>query len=175
MPINWPFSKTYRIKCPDGTTKTVYRSVDHAFPLYIPGWQGTAAAAVKAQELGTAEVKAEYASKIEGLLFSLDELNQSLMMNFRGAYVAFASDPCGNGAMLNRQVENILREQHRFQLVRVQIRALIALAATSGNHDLVMAAFQRIVDQIGGPIAEAAVEEIATSRAAMQKWIGEPR
>lgn len=97
-------------------------------------------------------------------------------MNFRGAYVAFATDPCGNGAMLNRQVERILREQHRFQLVRVQIRALVTLAAAKGNnHDKIMDAFQRIVDQIGGPIAEAAVDEIASSREAMQKWIGGPR
>jgi len=102
------------------------------------------AAAAKAQELGTAELRADYATKIEGLLFSLDELNQSLMMNFRGAYVAYTTDPCGNGAMLNRQVENILREQHRFQLVRVQIRALVSLAGGKGNsHDKIMDAFQR--------------------------------
>jgi hypothetical protein len=96
-------------------------------------------------------------------------------MNFRGAYVAFATDPCGNGNMLSRQVENILREQHRFQLVRVQIRALVALAATGGNHSKVMEAFQRIVDQVGGPIAEAAADEIAESRTAMHKWIGGPK
>src|SRR5258706_529525 len=97
------------------------------------------------------------------------------MMNFRGAYVAFATDPCFNGAMLNRQVEGILREQHRFQLVRFQIRALVALAAKGDTHTKIMDAFQHIVDQIGGPIAEAAVDEIASSRAAMQKWIGESK
>ena len=141
-------------------------------PFFIPGWQGKAGAAVKAHELGNAELKAEYSSKIQGLLFSLDELNQSLMMNFRGAYLAFITDPCANGAMLARQVENILREQHRLQLVRVQIRGLVTLAG-QGNRVKIIDAFQRIVDQIGGPIAEAAVDEIATSRAAMQKWIGE--
>jgi type IV secretory pathway VirB2 component (pilin) len=97
------------------------------------------------------------------------------MMDFRGAYVAFATDPCGNGNMLNRHVKNILREQHRFQLVRVQIRALVALATTGSNHLKVMETFQRIVDQIGGPIAEAAVDEIAASTEAMRKWIGGPK
>jgi hypothetical protein len=59
MIINWPFSKTYKIKCPDGTIKTVYRNIDHAFPLFIPGWQADIAADVKAQELGAAHLKAE--------------------------------------------------------------------------------------------------------------------
>lgn len=174
MFINWPFSKTYKHRCPDGSVKTVYRNVDHAFPLFIPGWQANMGAAIKAQELGTGEIKGEYASKIQGLLFSLDELNQSLMMNFRGAYVAFATDPCVNGALLNRQVETILREQHRLQLVRVQIRALIALAGSQRNsHEKVMDAFQRIVDQVGGRavVSEAAADEIAGSRDAVRRWI----
>ena len=119
MLINWPFSPTYRHKCPDGTIKTVYKNVDRAFPLYIPGWQGNVAADVKAQEIGTGELKAEYASKIQGLLFGLDELNQSQMMHFRGAYVAYSADPCGNSDLLKRQVETILREQTRFQMIRV--------------------------------------------------------
>src|SRR5258705_9559056 len=42
-------------------------------------------------------------TKIQGLLFSLDELNQSLMMNFRGAYLAFATDPCGNARYAPRK------------------------------------------------------------------------
>jgi hypothetical protein len=177
MPINWPFSKTYKLKCPDGTIKTVYRNVDDAFPLFIPGWQASLAGAIKAQNFGSSEIKGEYASKIEGLLFSLDELNQSLMMNFRGAYVAYATDPCCNGSMLNRQVDMILREQHRFQLVRAQIRALVTLAASKGNnHDRIMDAFQRIVDQIGGrEVADAASEEVVSSREAMRHLIGETK
>ena len=60
--------------------KTVYRNVNDAFPLYIPGWQASAAAGVKAQELGTADLKAEYGSKVEACnprnlyLISLDPL-----------------------------------------------------------------------------------------------------
>jgi hypothetical protein len=35
----------------------VYRDVDHAFPLFIPGWQANVGAAARAQDLGTAELK----------------------------------------------------------------------------------------------------------------------
>lgn len=176
MLINWPFSKTYKHKCPDGTIKTVYRNVDDAFPLYIPGWQTNVTADVKAQELGAAQLKAEHASKIHGLLFSLDELNQSLMMNFRGAYVAYTTDPCGNADLLSKQVDAILREQTRFQRIRLQIRGLIALAVSQpNNHDRIMDAFQSIVQQLGGPVVtQAAVAEIASTRDAVQKWIGGP-
>lgn len=172
--INWPFSKTYRHKCPDGTIKTVYRNIDDAFPLFIPGWQSNTAAVVKAEVIGTAELRAEHASKIQGLLFSLDELNQSLMMNFRGAYVAYTADPCCNTDLLTRQVEAILREQTRFQLIRVQIRGLVALAASQPNsHDRIMDAFQSIVQQLGGMVVpQAAAAEISRTLDIVRKWIG---
>ncbi|HSG38916.1 MAG TPA: hypothetical protein VLE27_04695, partial [Thermoanaerobaculia bacterium] len=87
MIINWPFAKTYRVRCPDGTVKTLHRNVDDAFPLFIPGWQGNVDAELKALEAIPARLRAKYETKIQGLLYRLDELNQSLMMNFRGAYV----------------------------------------------------------------------------------------
>lgn len=96
------------------------------------------------------------------------------MMTFRGAYIAFAADPCGNSGLLKRQTETILLEQQRLVAIRVQIRGLVALATMSGNnHERVMDAFQRIVDQVGGPvaIAEAAAAEIGSTREAARKWI----
>lgn len=171
MIFSWPFGRTTSYKCPDGTTKVVYRNVDDAFPLYIPGWESKTSATADAQQLGTAKLSGEYASKINGLLFGLDELNQSLMMNFRGAYVAFSADPCGNADLLKRQVEQILREQHRFQMIRVQIRGLVALAeARPSEHDKIMEVFQTIVTAVGGPvIADAASAEISEARTAMKK------
>ncbi|MFM7755095.1 MAG: hypothetical protein ACKO58_11995 [Cyanobium sp.] len=171
MNFSWSFGRLTRHKCPDGTTKIVYRNVDDAFPLYIQGWDSKASATAEAQQLGTAKLSGEYATKIHGLLFGLDELNQSLMMNFRGAYVAFSADPCGNADLLKRQVEQILREQHRFQIIRMQIRGLVALAeATPSNHDKIMEVFQSIVTAVGGPvIADAASAEISEARTAMKQ------
>ena len=171
MLFSWPFGRTTRYMCPDGTTKIVYRNVDDAFPLYIPGWESKTSATAEAQQLGATKLTGEYASKIHGLLFSLDELNQSLMMNFRGAYVAFSADPCGNADLLRRQIERILHEQHRLQIIRVQIRGLIALAeATPSDRDRIMEVFQTIVTAVGGPvIADAASAEISDARTAMKQ------
>jgi hypothetical protein len=58
--FNWPFSKTYRVKCPDGSVKSVYRHVDDAFPLYIQGWQGDFNAEIKAMEAGGGRTKPTY-------------------------------------------------------------------------------------------------------------------
>jgi hypothetical protein len=148
--------------------------VDDAFPLYIPGWQSNVGAEVRAAEVGSTQLKAEHVSKIEGLLFSLDELNQSLMMNFRGAYIAFSADPCGNADLLTKQVDTILREQTRFQMIRVQIRGLVALAASHpNNHDRILDAFQHIVQQLGGTVVvQAAAEEIESTRNIAKKWAG---
>jgi hypothetical protein len=91
--INWPFSKSYRVRCPDRTVKTIYRNIDDAFPLYIPGWKGDVRADIKAMEQATANVAAAYETKIQGLLYSLDDRNQSLM-TFRTVYLAYIADPC---------------------------------------------------------------------------------
>lgn len=173
MPLNWPFARTRTHQCPDGSTKIVYRNVDDAFPLFIPGWQANITAAVVPPRAPNVHVAGQYASRIHGLLFALDELNQSLMMNFRGAYVAYSSDPCGNAGLLQRQVDYILREQHRVQMVRVQIQGLIALAESQpGNHEGVTELFQTIVHAIGGPAtAEAADDEIRNARQIMDRWI----
>ena len=96
----WPFWRTSKHKCPDGTTVIIHRNVDDAFPLYIPGWKGNLDANAQTHgNLASAGLKAEYASMVQGLLFGLNELNQSLMLMFRGAYVAFLT-PAGTPACL---------------------------------------------------------------------------
>jgi hypothetical protein len=169
------FSGIYHLRCPDGTLRTIYTDIDVAFPLFIEGWNAKLAAGLKASDLGTGELKGEYATKIEGLLFGLDELNRSLMMNFRSAYIAYSADPCANSGMLGRQIESIRTEQHRLQLLRLQIQTLATLAASKqSNHERIMDAFQEIVQRIGGPaVASGATAEISDNRRLMNKWIGE--
>lgn len=168
------FFKVWKHRCPDGTERLVYKNVDDAFPLYIPGWNAKLAATADGGAIGSADVKAEYTTKIQGLLFSLDELNQGLMFSFRGAYVAYGADPCGNSALLSRQVERILNDQTRLQRLRIEIHALISLASSrQADHGRIMDAFQRLVDRLGGPVAEAAVAEISDNRELMQRMIRE--
>ena len=36
----FPFWRTYKVRCRDGSVKTVYRDVNDAFPLFISGSDG---------------------------------------------------------------------------------------------------------------------------------------
>ena len=132
--MSWPFSKTYQVKCKDGSVKTVYKKVDDAFPLFIPAWKGDLSAAGKILDKVNAEVKAEYAAAIHGLFYALDELNQGLMMTFRAAYVVYQNDPCQHGLFFEREVAKLLDEQRRLRALKVQLDGLIQLAKLKPEH-----------------------------------------
>ena len=174
MPFNWPFSKTYKHPCPDGTVRIVHRCVDDAFPLFIPGWEGKMNGNLEDLKGSPVNLAAEYTTKIKGLLFSLDDLNQSLMMAFRSSYIAFQTDPCSSDGFFKRQVGKIIDEQHRLTKLRVQIRGLISLAEMNNNNpEKVWPIYQQIVDQIGGSSVKAAASlEIAESRKIADEWVG---
>jgi hypothetical protein len=156
--------------------RIVYKNVDEAFPLYIPGFEGKAAGSIDVIKGAKAHLNADYKTKIQGLLYSLDELNQSLMITFRAMYVSYQSNPCQHSASLERQVDQMIREHGRLTSLRIKIRGLISLAeAHPNNHKQLVSVFQSIVDQLGGPsVAVAAVLEIADARSEMKRLAGGP-
>jgi hypothetical protein len=174
----WSWGKTYSVTCRDGTRKTVYRDVDDAFPLFIPGWQGdlSAGGSGSAQAVGIDELKGEarasYTSKIQGLLFAIDDLTQTVMINFRTVYVTFATDPCSNGGFLQRQVEKLVAEQQRISRLRIQVRALIELAKNQPNETVqILTIFKDVAGNLGGTFAVEAVKvEIAEARQLADRW-----
>lgn len=172
--INLPFTKRYRVKCPDGSIKIIYKKVDEAFPLFIPGWKGDITADIKAFEQVPASVKAAYESKIQGLLFSLDDRNQSLMITFRTVYLLYMSDPCSNGPLFARQIEKIVEEQRQLALLKIRIGAFIELVkAQPKAGEAILLAFNDIVQELGGgQIGDAAAIEIEGARRAVRGWIG---
>ena len=79
------------------------------------------------------ELKSEYASKINGLLYALDELNQGLMMTFRAVYITYSTDPCGNSHFFQREVSRLLDEQRRLRALKLQIDGLIIMVKSQPN------------------------------------------
>ena len=179
--MRWPWGKTYTVKCPDGSEKTVHRNVDAAFPLFIKGWKGQlkGEGGVSADSLGIeglkGKVEGKYASHIDGLLYSINELNQSCMINFRTVYLTFASDPCGNAQFLRRQVEKIIAQQDRLTHLGIRVRALIELVRNRPNDTpQILEMFKEIAGNVGGPPAlEAIAMEIEESRQIADDWSGE--
>lgn len=170
---SWPWEKTYTVRCPDGTVRTVYKNINHACPLYIQGWKADLASEIKGVSDLSGEAKAKYETQIHGLLFGLNEQNQSLMMSFRTIYLAFMTNPCGNDGFFHREIEKLLDEQRCISALRIQIAALVQLASTN-PHDTTQLTkiFGDIAARLGGPaVAAAASLEIAETRAVVKEWI----
>jgi hypothetical protein len=173
MLINWFFSKTYRIKCPDGTIKSYVKDIDKAFPLSLKDTQAKIDSAVSLQKEATANLNVQYASKIQGLLFSISEQNKSLMLQYRSAYFIFQTDPCSNNSFLIRQFEHVNSEQQNLMELKTKLEALINLAETfPTNGENVFPLYQEIVSQIKGKNQiDAALLEIKENIQSATKWI----
>jgi hypothetical protein len=158
--MRWPFSKTYKVRCPDGSIKTVYKNVDDAFPLHIPGWKANLVAAGKVLDKASADMKAEYSTAIHGLLFALDNLNQGLMMTFRGAYVVYQNDPYKHSDFFEREVSKLLDEQRRLRTLKIQIDGLIELAKLQPKQSEEFArALASVVERMGSLMMPQTISE----------------
>jgi hypothetical protein len=148
--MNWPFSKTYQVKYGDGTVKTVYKNVDHVFPLVIPGWKGSLAAAGKALKGVNAEVEAKISTLVHGYLFKLDDKNHSMMMSLRAAYVTYQSDPREYGEYLRRAVDRLVDEQRRLLMWKTKIDGLVELVKLHpGSSQVFDRALEKFMESLG--------------------------
>jgi len=158
--MNWPWSKTYTVRCPDGSTKIVHRNVDNAFPLHIRGWKANLVGSIDTLNGPGGQIKTEYASTIHGLLFSLDELNSGLSLTFRATYVAYQASPCTHADFLAREIAKILEEQRRILALKVQIDGLVQLALTQPDQSQKFAnSVAAIVDRMGDTLAPQTTAE----------------
>lgn len=168
LPTYQPFANTYQVRCPDGTIKTVYKNIDDVLPLYIPGWVGKLKT-----ELPDANITAEYATKIHGLLYYIDEHNKNIFISFRIAYLGYKNDPCNNNAYFNRQIEKIIDEQNKIVTFNSRIKLLMQLAVMyQNNPEKFNPLYEQIAEQlIGVNIPEAATSEIAETRTLARDWV----
>lgn len=173
MLIDWFRGKTYTVKCPDGSIRTIQRDINDAYPLFVDGAKVDLGADIKGLNKLSAAVKAKYERQIEGTLFAINEQNQSLMMSFRTIYLTFTTNPCGNDAFFQREMAKILDEQRRLSALKLQLSTVVQLALgnpadTSGITKI----FGDIAARIGGPAsAPAATLEIEEARNAAKALI----
>jgi hypothetical protein len=184
--VNWPWSKTRRYPCPDGTVREVYKNIDHAFPLYIAISENIAKGKVGGVDMGgtttigTVEASSEHKSKVEGVLYSINEQNQSLMIALRTAYTIYSSSPCTKSDFLERTVEKLLDEQARLSKVVTQCAFFIELVKNHPESSAqILSIYQGLVqqltsDMIPGTVSElisdAAAKEIEETRRAAEQW-----
>ena len=164
------FSKTRNVKGPGGRTKILYKNIDDAFPLYIKGWKADLTAGFKVLDKASGNIKAEHATAIHGLLYSLDSLNQDLAMIFRSAYILYQSDPFEHSGFFEREIAKILDEQRRLRILKVKIGGLIELAKVNGGSDEFVKVFANIVDSIDSSMVPlVAAQRIVEARQIVEK------
>lgn len=173
-----PFAKSYDVKCCDGTKKTVYKKVEDAFPLAIAGYEHSISTNLKNEILKEANLDTTFKSKIDGLLFGLDDINNGLMMSFRSAYVGFQTDPCVNNQFLIDQIHLINEEQRRLRALKMQIRGYVELANSNPGDTVKLAEnYSDLVHQLGSSSmkAEVAVGAINSAKAVANAMKGEAK
>lgn len=172
--VNWPFSKTRTVKYPGGVRKTVFKDIKHVFPLAVENQEKAITAGIEALDKAKATIDQRYAITIHDLLYSLSDLNQSLMLNFRGAYAVYLSDPLKYDDYLARRVERLGDEQHKLTSLKMKIDLLLTLAQTHAPEENFYKVVQSILDQLDGKaIAAGASQAIDESKELADSWIGE--
>lgn len=166
------FSKTYKHKCPDGSIKIIHKNIDDAFPLAVKDVETNSKGGLEAKDIASLNVSTDYKSKIQGLVYCLNDLNQDLMILFRSAYIAYQADPCNDKGFFQRQIDGIIMDQKRMTTLRLQIRGFISLAEKNPNHGEVMKAYLQIINSMGINSGEAAAIAVSENREAADRWIG---
>jgi hypothetical protein len=110
----------------------VYYDVNDAYPLHLASGRADVSTQVSFPESISADVRAMYESKINGLLFMITDQNQSLMMLFRSIYITYSSNPCKHSDFLLRQSEIVMEDHRKIHQLKIKISAFVQLA--QGNH-----------------------------------------
>jgi hypothetical protein len=167
------FSRTRQINCPDGRPAIVYKRIDEAIPLEIRNTQTKAGGRGNLSNVGSVELDSTYSSSVEKILVAINDRNGSQVLDFRNAYLAYMSDPCGNRDFLARITARIMED--RAFLDRMQIRAdtLVELIKQSPkNGGQILELSRSIMTDLNLPSISGTMQAIRDARDDAQEMLG---
>jgi hypothetical protein len=169
------FGKTYRVKCPGGHVAIIYRDVNDAFPFALSDVERKMSGSGSVASQADLDVSAEYRSGVSNILFAIDELNSSQIMDFRAAYSAFMSNPCENGPYLERASERIRQERNALIRLRMQAATVLQLIRENPDRsDAIAPLFNELLRTLNVPDAASTVRAIHDARAEAHEMAGAP-
>jgi len=133
MAIDWPWSRQRGVLCPDGSTHFVFKNVDHVFPYYFPQAKLSAAAALDGLKKVKGKVEVKYESRIEDILFRIDQKNGSVQYHLRAAYVVYSAAPCKKLDYLQAAIDATRQGEQELRGADMAIRALVTLLSIPGG------------------------------------------
>lgn len=156
MPFRFPFFRTYKLKCPDGTTRIVHKNIDDVFPLSVSDTNAKFNGDLKLPETIDAKLGAEISNAIKSVMFSIDGNNSSLVLEQRAAYSGYQSNPCAQADWYQRRIEDLSNRRHRLQEQERLLNALMSLAQRpTADADRLIGLLGQLVDKL--PPEEAAL------------------
>lgn len=123
----WPFGKTRKVKCRDGSERIVFKNPDDAFPLIAKEWFARLEAAVDMLTKLQAGVGLELNKQVTGFFAQLDEANRSVQFSFRAIYVAYLSNPCQWDGWLTREIHKVIEGEDRLRRLKLEISRIESL------------------------------------------------
>lgn len=143
------FSKTRKVKCPDGTERFVYNNINDVFPLSVSEKSSKFDANLKVPETVDAKFASEISQAIKSLMFTIDENNGSLILEQRGAYSVYAAHPCEGYERYSRQIEDLSHRRQRLQEQQRLLGALMALAQSpKADQNELIGLLRQLVDKL---------------------------
>lgn len=176
--MHMPWSRTYQVKCPDGSTRTVHKKIDDAFPLDLRSSQSKfSAKANDGISALSASISGEHRSTVENLLVAIDSKNNTLMVKFRAAYLVYMTNPCAKGEYLADTISQLIEMHDRLTEVELGTQSLIELVKSQpSNTDAILSLFGQLIGKLGPTNSlelngQAARIAIKNAREEAGKWI----
>jgi len=165
--------EVYKVRCPDGRKLAVHRDINTAFPLFLPNLVASGKGTLQDLAGNSVELGAELRKGVDGLLFQLNELNDTVMVNFRVVYATYQADPCANSSFLARKVDEMTADLQRLSAIRLELKSLVDLAVASpGDGTQAWELFAEIVAKNNLPgMPKASAIRIHDARDVAARWI----
>ena len=111
-------SKVRKVRCPDGSERVIHKNINELFPLSVSDIKAKVSAA--ANQVGADVV---FQREARGFLVVLDEINASMQLKFRTAYITYSINPCEKGAdsWLREQVQRISQIDDSLRSLRISV------------------------------------------------------
>lgn len=113
------------IKCPDGTTRTVYTRLEEALHSIFRDSESKFSAKIKTSAID-AEIASEQKAAINTAATYIDQNSQSIQMSYKLLYMTYAADPCNQHVQLSSHTIRLLEEHRLMARVALQIDTLLA-------------------------------------------------
>lgn len=169
--------RKYTVKCPDGTTRTVYHRIDDVFPLHLQHVKSTTSASVSGLEKIKLNLENQKDVRVAAVLTGIDDINKSIQSHFRAAYAVYEASPCTELPYLRQAVEKIIVDETRLRSVGTIISNVCGLINARGKSGadaeltaMVDRSITQAIDLLRPPSQLALAHEMAKVDNLTEEW-----